>query len=351
MLPFFDRCVAYVFDVPEDFELVSACGSRPGLLCEWIFDQTGSDAAARIASWLVDRPLRIALIILAAWVIKRIVNRAIDRFVRRLTENSNTHAPTPALPDDVSSVAGRRALREHTLAARAKQRAVTIGTVLQSTTGLVIFLVTGLLVLSELDLNLAPLIAGAGIAGLAIGFGAQSMVKDFLAGVFILFEDQFGVGDIVDTGLATGKVEEVSLRTTRLRDQAGTLWIVPNGEIHRVGNTSQLWSNAVIDVEIAYDTNIDYAISVIKDTLDKIWQEQDPDATVIAEPNVLGVDRLGDSSVVIRAVVKCEPAEQWGMGRIARKRIKEALDEAGIEIPFPQRTIWIKAESDAQPIG
>ena len=337
--------------VPEDLDLESACGSRPGLLCEWLFERTESDSAARIATWLVDRPLRIALIITSAMIIRWLLRRAIDRFVKRLTEDDDSSAPPPAIPEDVSSVAGRRALREHKLASRSKQRSITIGAVLQSTVGLVLFLVTGLLVLSELDLNLAPLIAGAGIAGLAIGFGAQSMVKDFLAGVFILFEDQFGVGDIVDTGLATGKVEEVSLRTTRLRDQSGTLWIVPNGEIHRVGNTSQLWSNAVIDVEIAYDTNIDYAISVIKKTLDQIWEEQDPAATVIAEPTVLGVDRLGDSSVVIRAVVKCEPAEQWGMGRIARKRLKEALDEAGIEIPFPQRTIWIKTDSDAQPIG
>ena len=208
-------------------------------------------------------------------------------------------------------------------------------------------IIAGLMILGEIGVNLAPIIAGAGVVGIALGFGAQQMVKDFLAGIFIIFEDQFGVGDIVDTGLATGKVEEVSLRTTRLRDQAGTLWIVPNGEIQRVGNTSQLWSNAVVDVEVAYDTNIDFAIRVIKETLDAIWHENDPKATVIAEPDVLGVDRLGDSSVVIRAVIKTEPAEQWAMGRIARKRLKEALDEAGIEIPFPQRTVWVRSDNDA----
>lgn len=328
----------------ETADLTTACGSPPGLFCEFVFNQTDSDVAARIADWVVDRPLRIALLVGLAWLLRKLVHRAIDRFEHRMSEDTVT--PRAPLPEDTSTVAGRRAMREHTLAARAKQRAITIGTVLRSGSTLAIVLVAGLLVLSELDINLAPLIASAGIAGLAIGFGAQSLVKDFLAGMFIIFEDQFGVGDIVDTGLATGKIEEVSLRTTRLRDQSGTLWIVPNGEIQRVGNTSQLWSNAVIDVEVAYDTNLDYAITTIKSTLDEIWQEKNPKATVIAEPDVLGVERLSDSSVVIRAVVKCEPAEQWVMGRIARKRIKESLDRAGIEIPFPQRTVWVRTDAD-----
>ena len=325
----------------EVADLTDACGTEPGLFCEFIYEQTNSEIAARIATWFVDRPLRILLILMAAWLIRLLLHRAIDRFVSKIADNNQLQVSP--LPEETNTVAGRRALREHTLAARSKQRAITIGAVLRSGSTLAVSLVAGLMVLSELDLNLAPLIASAGIAGLAIGFGAQSMVKDFLAGIFIIFEDQFGVGDIVDTGLATGKVEEVTLRTTRLRDQAGTLWIVPNGEIQRVGNTSQLWSNAVIDVEVSYNTNVDYAIGVIKETLDAIWREDDPNATVIAEPDVLGVDRLGDSSVVIRAVVKCEPAEQWKMGRIARKRLKEALDEAGIEIPFPQRTVWVRS--------
>ncbi len=325
----------------EVAELTDACGTEPGLFCEFIYDQTNSEIAARIATWFVDRPLRILLILMAAWLIRLLLHRAIDRFVSQIADNNQLQVSP--LPEETNTVAGRRALREHTLAVRSKQRAITIGAVLRSGSTLAVSLVAGLMVLSELDLNLAPLIASAGIAGLAIGFGAQSMVKDFLAGIFIIFEDQFGVGDIVDTGLATGKVEEVTLRTTRLRDQAGTLWIVPNGEIQRVGNTSQLWSNAVIDVEVSYNTNVDYAIGVIKETLDAIWREDDPNATVIAEPDVLGVDRLGDSSVVIRAVVKCEPAEQWKMGRIARKRLKEALDAAGIEIPFPQRTVWVRS--------
>lgn len=321
--------------------LTDACGTRPGLFCEWVFNRTDSDVAARIANWLVDKPLRIVLIIAVAYLLRKVVHAAIDRLTQRMADEMRPDGP---LPDETKTAAGRKALRIHSIAARAEQRALTLGAVFRSGSTMIISIIASFLVLAELDINLAPLIASAGIAGIALGFGAQSVVKDFLSGVFIILEDHYGVGDIVDTGVATGKVEEVSLRTTRLRDQAGTLWIVPNGEIHRVGNTSQLWSNAVIDVEVSYDTNVDFAIQTIKNVLDEIWKEKDPDATVLEEPKVLGIEALGDSSVILRAVVRCEPAEQWGMARIARKRIKDALDKAGIEIPFPQRTVWVRNE-------
>lgn len=322
--------------------VTDACGLSPGLFCEWIYDRTNSEPAAQLANWLVDRPLRIILILVAAYFIRRVVHRAIDQLTQRLAEEKRPDAP---IPEETKTPAGRRAMRVHTIAARAEQRSLTLGAVLRSASTIAIYVVALFLVLSELQINLAPLIASAGIVGIALGFGAQSVVRDFLSGIFIILEDHYGVGDIVDTGVATGKVEEVSLRTTRLRDQAGTLWIVPNGVISRVGNTSQLWSNAVIDVEVAYETDIDFAIATIKDVLDEIWRDKDPAATVLEEPTVLGVEALGDSSVIIRAVVRCEPAEQWAMGRIARKRIKQALDTAGIEIPFPQRTVWIRQDS------
>jgi small-conductance mechanosensitive channel len=321
-----------------------ACGTRPGLFCEWVFNLTDNIAAARLASWSVDKPLRIGLICLFAWGILRVAHNAIDRLTDKLAQEKKPEGP---IPQDSKSPAGRRAMRLHSIAARAEQRALTLGAVFRSFSAIVISLIALFLILGELEINLAPLIASAGIVGIALGFGAQSVVKDFLSGIFIILEDHYGVGDIVDTGLATGKVEEVSLRTTRLRDQAGTLWIVPNGEIQRVGNTSQLWSNAVIDVEVSYNTDIDYAITTIKTVLDEIWKEKNPAATVLEEPNVLGVEALGDSSVIIRAVVRTEPAEQWAMARVARQRIKEALDTAGIEIPFPQRTVWVRQDNTA----
>ena len=200
--------------------------------------------------------------------------------------------------------------------------------------------------LGELGLDLGPLIAGAGIVGLAIGFGAQSLVSDFIAGIFIIIEDQYGVGDIVDVGAASGTVEKVTLRTTTLRDIDGALWVVPNGEIRRVGNSSQLWARTVLDVDVAYDTDIDLAASVIKEVADGLWQEELESATIIEEPEIWGVQSFGADAISIRLAVKTEPNEQWATGRLIRARLKKAFDANGIEIPFPQRTVWINQVSE-----
>jgi len=207
-----------------------------------------------------------------------------------------------------------------------------------------VWFLAALLVLGQLEIDLAPLIAGAGIAGIAIGFGAQSMVRDFLAGIFVIIEDQYGVGDVIDVGDATGTVEAVSLRTTQVRDIAGVLWTVPNGVIARVGNHSQLWSQSRLNIDVAYDTDIEHASAVIKGVLDEVWNEDVDHATVIEEPVVLGVDAFGPDAITIAASVKTEPAEQWAVARMIRARIKAAFDSEGITIPFPQRTVWIRNE-------
>ncbi|MGZ0217169.1 MAG: mechanosensitive ion channel family protein, partial [Acidimicrobiales bacterium] len=180
----------------------------------------------------------------------------------------------------------------------------------------------------------------------AIGFGAQSLVRDLLSGIFMLIEDQYGVGDVINAGEATGTVESIGLRTTRLRDVSGTLWHIPNGEIRRVGNMSQVWARAILDIDVAYDTDLDLAMETIKEVADGLWQEQRQEATIIEEPVVAGVQNFGADAVTIRLSVKTEPSEQWGTGRLLRKRLKEAFDREGIEIPFPQRTVWLKNESD-----
>jgi small conductance mechanosensitive channel len=233
------------------------------------------------------------------------------------------------------------------MSARAQQRARTLGAVLRSVTAIVIFTIAGLMVMGEFDINLGPLIASAGIAGVAIGFGAQSLVKDFLSGIFILIEDQYGVGDIVDVGEAAGVVEQVNLRTTRLRDVNGTLWHVPNGEIRRVGNKSQDWARTVLDVEVAYDTDVGHATEVIKRVADSVWEDDLPEATVLEEPEIWGVEMFGENAIVIRLAMKTEPAEQFTVARMVRGRLKEAFDREGIEIPFPQRTIWVKGQPGA----
>ncbi len=331
-------------------DLADACGDDPGLICEWVFDATDSARAAEVVDWAIDRPLRIVLILVVAWVINRIARRLISRFVDRLVERTHERSPAEGAVDgDVEGdVEGAQALTAGGLLLsriqeqneRARQRTVTLGAVLRSVATGVIYLLAALLVLGELDINLGPLLAGAGIAGIAFGFGAQSLVRDFLAGIFIVIEDQYGVGDVVDVGEATGTVEEVSLRTTRLRDVHGTLWVVPNGEIRRVANMSQLWARVVLDIEVAYDTDLDLASEVIKRVADEVWREGSDDATIIEEPEVWGIESFGPSAVAIRLAGKTEPAEQVRTARVIRRRLKQAFDEAGIEIPFPQQTVW-----------
>jgi len=328
-------------------DLTDACGSDPKLLCESVFEWTDSATAAKWVSWLVEGPLRILLILLVAWLINRYGRKAISRFATRLAEPP---ADEDAL-DDVGAVERSfqrlKMMRERK--ARAAQRAETLGVVLRSLLSTVVWAIAVSLILSELGIDLAPLIASAGIAGIAIGFGAQSVVRDFLAGMFVLIEDHYGVGDYIDAGEASGTVELVSLRATRMRDASGVLWIVPNGEITRVGNYSQLYSQTRMRFEVAYDTDVDLAMRVIKEVLDEVWRENREDATVIEEPTVLGLDSFGESAVVISAVVKTDPSEQWAVGREIRYRIKKAFDDNGIEIPFPQRTVWVKSDEPDAP--
>jgi moderate conductance mechanosensitive channel len=194
------------------------------------------------------------------------------------------------------------------------------------------------MVLGEVGINLGPLIAGAGIIGVAIGFGSQSLVRDFLSGIFILVEDQYGVGDTVDLGEATGVVEVVSLRTTRVRSVDGTVWHVPNGAIARVGNKSQHWSRALLDVELAYGTDVAHARGVIKRVADEVWRERS--AWVLEEPELWGVESIGPHGVTLRLVIKTQPSRQWDVSRLVRERLKVAFEQEGIEPPFPQQTVF-----------
>jgi small conductance mechanosensitive channel len=188
-------------------------------------------------------------------------------------------------------------------------------------------------VLGALGLDLGPLLAGAGVAGVALGFGAQSLVKDFLSGMFMLIEDQYGVGDVVDVGEASGTVEEVSLRVTRLRDQNGTVWHVPNGEIRRVGNKSQQWARAVLDIAVAPSADLEQAAAVIGEAARTVWELDEAKADVLDSPEVLGIEYLGPDAATIRVQGKTRPGAQWRVSRLLRVRIAEALAEAGIDLP------------------
>jgi moderate conductance mechanosensitive channel len=338
-----------------DPDLVDACGTDPAQLCEWAYDATGNSVLAGIVDWVFDKPVKIFLILVVAWVVRRLIFRAIDRMVDRLVADRDSSGH-----DTVSQVADEEGRGQVLIAAsvarlydrmeRAQQRARTLGVLAKSAASVVVLSVATLMALSELAVNLGPLIAGAGVLGIAIGFGSQALVRDVISGVFMLVEDQYGVGDWVDVGEAAGTVETVGLRTTRLRDSNGTLWFVPNGEIRRVGNMSQLWARSVLDITVSYDTDLDLAIRVIKEVADGLWHENREEATILEEPNVLGVQDLGADAVAVRLSVKTDPSEQWAIGRLLRRRLKDALDANGIEIPFPQRTVWIRTE-DGDGIG
>ncbi len=300
-------------------------------------------AVARAVDVLVTKPLKIALILALAWAANRLARRVIGRFIRSFEQ--------PRMQQTIGHLRDKTPAALMTTAPvqlRAAQRAGTIGAVLRSVTTAAIWGIALVTVLAEFNINLGPLIAGAGIVGVALGFGAQSLVKDFLSGMFMLVEDQFGVGDIIDVGGASGSVEGVSLRTTRLRAVDGTVWHVPNGEIRRVGNKSQQWSRALLDFDVAYKTDLARAKTTIKRVADSVWTDEKLGRSVLEEPEVWGVEAFGRDGVAIRLVIKTRPADQWKVMRELRQRMKEAFDEEGVEIPFPQRAVWVRAGGEAE---
>ena len=330
--------------------LQAACSQDPSFICREVLERTDSRGLAEAADILFAKPLTIALVLVVAWIVIRILRQVIDRFVRSLAGEGQTRRFKRRLRSTpvARSLPGSM-LDTGVVSIRAAARAETLGHVLRSVSAFGVWTIATLTVLGELGINLGPLVAGAGIVGVALGFGAQSLVKDFLAGIFILIEDQFGVGDIIDVGElsgtpVTGTVEAVSLRSIRLRSVNGTVWHVPNGSILRVGNMSQQWARALLDISVGYGADIDHAQTVIKRVADEVWHDPEWSRSVLEEPEVWGVEDLGADGVTIRLVVKTQPAEQFKVLRELRTRIKVALDAAGVEIPFPQRTVWVRRD-------
>jgi small-conductance mechanosensitive channel len=269
------------------------------------------------------QPTTALLILVAAWVANRLVRRAIRRLVASMSEDRGLaalKAPTAlARTGEIPSL-------------RRVQRAETVGALLASVASFGIWTLAGLMALGTLGLDLGPLIAGAGIVGVAVGFGSQNLVRDFISGIFMLMEDQYGVGDVVDAGPATGTVEGVGLRTTRLRDVSGTLWHIPNGEIRRVGNRSQGWARALVDVELAYSTDLDDATGTIERVGHELYAEEQWAPKILEQPEVWGVEELGPDGIRVRLGAKTRPLEQWKVARELRARLKVAFDQAGIEV-------------------
>jgi small-conductance mechanosensitive channel len=315
------------------------CYEEGGNLCSWVYDRTGdNETLANLSHFLVDRPLRILLVLLVAWILAWLARRWVKRLVGQMVADNASRLGRLGIELPKSVVPTVRDPRR-------ESRAASISVVLTSTVVTSIWVIAGMIILGIVGINLAPLIAGAGIAGVALGFGAQSLVKDCIAGLFMLIEDQYGIGDVVDLGEATGVVEEISLRTTVLRGLDGTVWHVPNGVVERVGNKSQLWSVALLDVDVAYDTDLEWAQELLLRAATEVCERDEFEPIVVEPPTVLGVEALGADGITLRLTIKTTPGSQWALQRAIRAHIKTVFDDASVEIPFPQRTVWMRDDN------
>ena len=266
--------------------------------------------------------LRIALILLGAWLVKGLLHRAIGGMRKRIAQRM----------DD----------RE------AHQQAETLGRVFRYLVTVVVGLVTVMLVLAELGVSLAPILGAAGVVGLAVGFGAQSLVKDFVTGFFLLLENQIRQGDVVEVGGHSGSVEEITLRYVRLRDYEGSVHYVPNGQITTVVNMTRGFGNAVFEIGVAYREDIDEVMALMRKVAAQLRADDTFAARIQDDLDIAGVDRWDDSAVIVRCRLRCVAGDQWGVKREYLRRLKAAFDEHAIEIPFPHMTLYAGQDRDGK---
>jgi small-conductance mechanosensitive channel len=286
-----------------------------------------------LLQWLLGAPLRIVGIVVGALVLRWLAHRAITGFVTRTIEST--------LHDRLAERRGTRVLVAAggpLLSDRRRQRAETLGSVLRSVASIAVVAVATTTILGELGVELGPLIASAGVVGVALGFGAQTLVKDFLSGIFLILEDQYGVGDVIDSGQAVGTVEEVRLRVTRIRAADGVVWYVRNGEILRVGNKSQGWSTAMVDAHVAYTEDVPRVQDLIAATVAELLADEEWGERILEEPGLAGVESMAGDIVTLRLFVKCLPNEHIPVQRELRQRLKDTFEREGIAVPV--RPLW-----------
>jgi moderate conductance mechanosensitive channel len=290
------------------------------------------NAAPWTGTWaepLLGVPLRVLVVVLAGLLVRHLLHRVIDRVCAGIATGTAGLARL-----DPGRTTTQTSLRR-------EQRARTISSVLDSLTTAVVVSIVVIIVLEMMSVPVAPLLASAGIVGVALGFGAQSLVKDVISGVFMLAEDQYGVGDVVDLGDASGTVEAVGLRVTQLRDVHGTAWYVRNGEVLRVGNQSQGWARAVLDIPVGYGEDLTRVQDLLMDVASSLRADPAFRDMVIDQPEVWGVENFSADSVVIRLAVTTQPLKQWDVARELRRRIKDRFDVEGIEMAHAEGTIRI----------
>ncbi|UVI37670.1 mechanosensitive ion channel family protein [Brevibacterium spongiae] len=294
-------------------------------------------------SFLLGAPLRITVIIIGAIVINLIVRLFIRRFTTAVAKGTvgSEKAEGAGLAKFSSTAleAQRTGIDQQTIKERRAQRAKTVGRMLSSVTTILLSAIAALMILDALNFNIAPILASAGIAGVAIAFGAQELVRDYLSGFFIVIEDQYGIGDTVDLGEAVGEVEDVGLRRTQVRDLTGTLWHVRNGEILRVGNLSQGWARAVLDIPIDYRTTMDDFREMTEEITRTLRQDHEINKAMLENPEIAGVQSLSGSYRVIRTMIKTKPNQQWLVERAFRAALMTELAKRGGQIGMVQETV------------
>lgn len=307
--------------------LVAATGlALPALRLAGFELRVGADPEA-LARWALDRGLRIALIAAAAYLVVRIGSAAARRLEREMSAGTGLD------------------VLERT------KRAQTLGRLLQKALAVVVMVIAGLMILRELDMDITPVLAGAGIAGVAVGFGAQTLVRDVISGFFLIIEDQVRVGDVAVVNGQGGLVEAINLRTIVLRDLDGTVHVFPNGEIKTLANKTKDFSYYVLDVGIAYGEDPDRVADTLRAIAGALAEEPAFKPHVLEPLEVLGIEAFGDSQMTLRARIKTVPLKQWEIGRELRRRIAREFPKRGIEIPFPQRTVWVRSQGSGGSTG
>jgi len=346
--------------------LTGNCGDNPGIACRLAWDVTHSTSAAQLVRVYLAGPvsqgLRILFVIVVALIIRALANRVINRLTER--------AATTSLP--VAAAAIRPAIRRRRAAAappppaddtaalsaaavaaagteRHEQRARALGSILRSGVSIVVFGIAVLTILGDLGFNLTPLLLSTTVLGVALGFGAQNLVRDYLAGILMLVEDHYGVGDTIHVSGSSGTVEAMTLLTTRLRDVNGVVWHVRNGTIDSVGNESQGWSRAVIDYPVPYEEDLTRIRALMDQAATSMFRERGWRKLMLEKPEVWGAQELSSKEVTMRIVVKTAPMRQWEVARELRARVKTVLDAAGVAPAGPDTIVITAPAASGSP--
>jgi small conductance mechanosensitive channel len=331
-------------DVPAT--LAGSCGKDPGIACRLAWDLTHSTTAAQVVKIYLAGPVTVALRIGFVIVLALLVRAVAHRLINKVTER----AATTTLPVPGNGRAHKAAAASPAVGLeRRGQRARALGSILRSAVSVIVFGIATLTVLGDLGVNLTPLLLSTTVLGVALGFGAQNLVRDYLAGILMLVEDHYGVGDTINVKDATGTVEAMTLLTTRLRDVNGVVWHIRNGTIDSVGNESQGWSRAVIDYPVPYGEDLARIRALMEQAANSLFRERGWRKIMLEKPEVWGAQELSSKEVTMRIVAKTTPMRQWEVARELRARVKAALDAAGVAPVGPDTIVITSSTGAATP--